>query len=71
MRIPEIFPNRELIIYKSLNLNSEIFKTQESYASDYIITAFNCLASTPKLLQKFFEDQQFNAYGIYIVKIYQ
>ena len=49
----------------------QIFKGEDSYSEDYLAGAFNSLMGSPKMLQKIFEEQNINQFGIYIVKIYQ
>lgn len=49
----------------------EVFKSDDSYCEDYLPGTLNSLVGSQKLLDKIFEDQNINYFGIYIVKIYQ
>lgn len=71
MRIGDLFKDKELTLAKTFKSNLEVTKTQESYAEDYFVGALNSIMGSTRLLEKIFEDQEVNPYGIYILKIYQ
>lgn len=71
MRISSLFKDKQLVLAKPNYTNVQIYRTEDSYSEEYIAAAFNCLLGSPKILEKMFEDQTVNQYGIYLVKIYQ
>lgn len=70
MRIGDLYSEKDLVLSKPSS-SIEIYKTEYSYCEDYFPGALNCLIGCDALLERMFEDQTVNPFGIYLVKIYQ
>jgi hypothetical protein len=49
----------------------EVTRSEGSYSSEYFVGAMNCLAASGKLLERIFEGQGVNLFGVYLLRIYQ
>ena len=70
MRISEVFPDRELVMWGS-EASKNIIKPSTNLACEYIVQGFNCLKNSKGLLRRMFESQKPNLQGIYFVRIFQ
>jgi len=71
MRISELFGDRQLVLNSDRCKDIEVFKSDDSYCEDYLPGTLNSLTGSRRFLDKIFEDQNINYFGIYIIKIYQ
>ena len=70
MRIPEIFPDQELIMWGSDPTRNHI-SASTNLACEYFVQGLNCLKNNKGLLRRMFETQKPNLQGVYYVRVFQ
>ena len=70
MRIPEVFPDRELIMWGSDPSKNNISRGT-NLAAEYFVQGLNCLKNSKFFLRRMFESQKPNLQGVYFVRIFQ
>lgn len=71
MRLSEIFPDSQLVMWSSDPSKFCIEKSATSFSPDYLVQGMNCIKGCKQLLRFIFESQQPNPQGIYYVKVFQ